>query len=350
MNWGQAKKLLRLAANRRVVPHGAPTVGPGTAAPAGDGEKGNGATTVASVVSPEREPRPPLELAPVPRAHSLCVASGKGGTGKSVVTASLAALLSLRGRTLIVDADMGVGNAHILQGVSPEHSFVDVAEGRLAVPEIVHTCRDGVDLVSAGSGVSRMAGLSSYEMHLIACGLERLEQSYEHLVVDSAAGVSEQTVAFAAACRCTLLVTTPDLTAMTDAYAFLKVLYARRPEARVLLVVNRVHSPEEGERAAERICGVSDRFLGRGPVWLGSLPEDPAVRTAGNQRSPVVLSDPHAKVSARLRRLCVRVVAELRRDEDPLTSSSGARRVAAPHGMGRQLVEDCGYSSKFVTR
>ncbi len=213
----------------------------------------------------------------------------------------------------------------------------------MAVPEIVQPCREGVDLLCAGSGVSRMAGLSSYEMHLIACGLEKLEQDYEYLVVDSAAGVSEQTISFAAACDCTLIVTTPDLTAMTDAYAFLKVLYAKNATARALLVVNRVHSPEEGQRAAERICSVSDRFLGQGPAWLGSLPEDSAVRHAGNHRTPVVVSEPHAPVSAQMRRLCVRIVSEVNRQ-----ASSGDGD--GPPGMGHQLVEDCGYSSKFAAR
>jgi flagellar biosynthesis protein FlhG len=380
MNWGQAKKLLRLAANRRAASvEGAAAearsfVGP--LRPASARDRDAGVDSTGPTPSPAEPPRgapvpdparangiearvgargeaeaagpaaPAARLEVAPRAASLCIASGKGGTGKSVVTASLGSLLAIRGRTLIVDADMGVGNAHILQGVSPELSFVDVAEGRNSVTEIVQGCRDGLDLLCAGSGVSRMAGLSSYEMHLIACGLEKLEQDYEYLVVDSAAGVSDQTIAFAAACDCTLVVTTPDLTAMTDAYAFLKVLYAKDPAAKALLVVNRVEAADEGQHAAERICSVSDRFLGHGPTWLGSLPDDTAVRHAGNHRSPVVVASPEADVSGALRRLCVRVVAEVARERE----NRPARTPERTRGMGLRLVEACGYSSKFVSR
>ncbi len=322
MHWGQARKLLRLAHRRTGHPRGPSAQEPRTTADRDD-------------VPPSSSVNGRSDAVPR-RARSLCIASGKGGTGKSVVTASLSALFGLRGRTLIVDADMGVGNAHILQGVSPELSFVDVVEGRTSVDDVLFPCSDAIDLLSGGSGVSRMAGLSSYEMHLIAAGLEKLERNYDYLVVDSAAGVSAQTVAFATACDCVLLVTTPDLTAMTDAYAFLKVLLGRNPRANVALIVNRVETQEEGQRVSERISGVCNRFLGRAPTLLGCLPDDPAVRRAGNHRRPVVTREPQALISGQLRRLCVRVLEELSREN--------------PVGMGSRLMTESGFSSRFVSQ
>jgi MinD-like ATPase involved in chromosome partitioning or flagellar assembly len=132
---------------------------------------------------------------------SLCIASGKGGTGKSVVTASLAALFAPRGRTLLVDADFGVGNAHILHDVAPRATCVDVVEGGLGVREALVACGKDLDLLAAGSGVPRMAELSSYELHVLASGLREVESSYRYVLVDSAAGVSHQTMAFARAVR-----------------------------------------------------------------------------------------------------------------------------------------------------
>src|SRR5262249_48122018 len=120
----------------------------------------------------------------VARAGSVCVASGKGGTGKSVVSASLADVFSRRGRALIVDAALGVGNAHILQAVTPELSFVDVVDGKRGVADIRVECRENLDLLGGGSGVSRMAGLSSWELHMLARGIEALEPDYAHLVLD----------------------------------------------------------------------------------------------------------------------------------------------------------------------
>ena len=327
MNWGQARKLLGLAHRRRL-----------------------------SAVSPnfEAEPRSngvqhfDARAAEPRRARSVCVASGKGGTGKSTVCASLARLWAERERTLVVDADLGVGNAHILQGVSPGSSFVDVVEGRRSVEEIVENCGAAIDLVSGGSGVSRMAGLSSYEMHLIASGLETLETDYERVVVDSAAGVSEQTIAFARASDRTLLVTTPDLTAMTDAYAFLKVLLGVDPAARVDLVVNRVEDEEEGRRTAERILSVAERFLGRAPRWIGSLPDDPAVRRAGNRRSAVIESEPDSRAG----RALIELFETLERDERDEADAADVKRAGEPReeGLGRRLVADCGFSRRFASR
>lgn len=302
MNWDQARKLLRLASRHS--------------------EEGRGGA--ASVLDVEVDP-----LADV-RASSLCIASGKGGTGKSVVSASLASLLSKRGRTLIVDADMGVGNAHILQNIAPEHSFVDVVEGRLAVRDIRVTCNPDLDLVAAGSGVSRMAGLSTYEMHLVACGLEQLELEYRHLLVDSAAGISNQTVAFAAASDIVLIVTTPDVTALTDAYAFLKVLLQRRPESQPLFVVNRTLSEEEGEHVAERMRGVARKFLGREPRYIGALPDDRAVVRSVHDRAPAVESESDSPFARALERLAVVLEAELER--------------VRPRGLGRSLLRSAGYT------
>jgi flagellar biosynthesis protein FlhG len=252
------------------------------------------------------------------RAASLCVASGKGGTGKSVVAASLACLLHGRGRTLLVDADMGVGNAHLMFDLSPPRSFVDVVAGRCGVGEARASCLPGLDLVGAGSGVSRMSSLSPYELHLIARGLQALDGEYAHLVVDSAAGISEQTVAFAAACDAVLLVTTPDVTAMTDAYAFLKVLWARRGDAHVLLLVNRVPAePGEGALVArhvgERIAQVSEKFLGRAPGLLCGLPEDPAVGRSLAARQPLVRAEPGAPATLALQAASVALCDELAR-------------------------------------
>jgi len=248
-------------------------------------------------------------------------------------------MISARGRTLIVDADMGVGNAHILQDVAPGSSFVDVVQGRVAVRDTVTACQPSLDLVCAGSGVSRMAGLSPYELHLIAHGLRELEREYEYLLVDSAAGISEQTVAFAAACDLVLVVTTPDSTAITDAYAFIKVLLAKRPGLAPLLIVNRVDEEAEdqehsGVRVFERLAQVCLKFLGTRPRWLGSLPEDRAVVRSVAARRPVVVHEPGAPCAVALQALCVPLLVALGREE------------AA--GLGRSLVRDLAYSPAQV--
>lgn len=318
MNWDQARNLLRLGRGRR----GEHPVG----APVG--------STVGSTVGSERSalrdlPRDPARRPrPQRAASSVCVVSGKGGTGKSLVTASLARLLATRGRTLVFDADLGCANAHILHDVHPERSFIDVVEGRLAVRDIVTPCGAGLDLLPGGSGFARLAGLTDYELHLVGKGLEELEGDYRYLVVDSAAGLSNQTVTFAAACDLVLLVTTPDVTAMTDAYAFLKVFVRKNPVAMPLLVVNRCTEREEAEHAARRISDVSRKFLGRDIACLGALPEDRAAFRCTQRRTPVTVGEPDGPLASALRDLERSVVQELARVP---ARGAGAELVRAVH-------------------
>jgi len=310
MNWEQARKLLHL--------HREDTAG----RPLGEGP----AAFPAAI--------PGGEEPPVARAGSLCVASGKGGTGKSVFTASIAARLSHGGRTLIVDADMGIGNAHILQGVAPERSFVELVAGTAAPREVVAPCAEGLDLIAAGSGVSRMAELSPFEMHRVAEALEQLETDYRFLVVDSAAGVSNQTVSFAAATDLVVVVTTPAVTAMTDAYAFIKVLLRSNPAADPLLVVNRAHSWEEARSVVDRMDTVCQRFLSRSPRWIGWVPDDDAVGRAVNARSAVVGYDPTAPAARALEHLSGVILQEFER--------------VAFAGLGRTLLRRVSYSPKLA--
>ncbi len=279
-------------------------------------------------------PRGHADELSVVRARSLCIASGKGGTGKSVLTASLGALFARAGRTLIVDADLGVGNAHILHDLCPEHSFVDVVEGRLSAREVLVHARPELDLVAAGSGVSRMAGLTNFELHLVGCALESLETDYSSVLVDSAAGISPQTISFAAASDLVLIVTTPDVTALTDAYAFLKVLLQRRPDCAPLFVVNRATSAEEGAAVAERLRSVSRKFLGREPRCLGWIPEDRAVVHSVAARQPLVIAEPGSPAAAALERLAQALQRELEGH--------------TPRGLGRQLLRTIASTPKIA--
>lgn len=272
--------------------------------------------------------RTPASTPAMRRAPSICVVSGKGGTGKTTLSASLAHLLARRRRTLLFDADLGVANAHILQDVTPEYTLVDVVEGRCAVRDVLVTVEEDLLLVGGGSGYSRMADLTAAELELVAAGLDELERDVDLLLVDSAAGLSAQTVTFATASDLVLLVTTPDLTAITDAYAFLKVFLRRRPDGDVLLVVNRARDERQATEAARRILDVSDKFLGRSPRWIATLPEDAAAFRSTQRRRPVVRAEPSSALARGLERLTAALEEELME----LTPRGFARGLVAGEG------------------
>jgi flagellar biosynthesis protein FlhG len=289
LNWDQARQLLRLGRSRRSGSSDSSVVDVGPEPPA----------LARFAVAHGERARPRAQQV----ASSVCVASGKGGTGKTLVVAALARELAAHARTLLLDADLGCANAHLLHDVHPERSLIDVVEGRLAVREIVTECGGNLALLPGGSGFARLAGLTDFELHVVARGLEELEPSFRYLCVDSAAGLSNQTVAFAAACDLVLLVTTPDVTAMTDAYAFLKVFVRQNPRAMPLLVVNRCTEQGEAEHVARRVSDVTRKFLGRDLVCLAALPEDRAAFRCTQRRMPVTVGEPHSPLAAALRAL-----------------------------------------------
>lgn len=269
------------------------------------------------------------------RCRSLCIASGKGGTGKSSITASIADLLRRKGNTLVLDADLGCANAHIFHDVHPEWSLADVIAGDRAVHEIVTPCASGLDLLPGGSGVGRLAGLREYELEMIGRGLAKVEAGYDYLLVDSAAGLSRQTVAFAAACDQTVLVTTPDVTAMTDAYAFLKV-FVRQCEAAgerralPLLVVNRATSAKEADEVGARLQNVTMKFLGQRLEVLGWLPDDRAVFRCTQRRTSVVAGEPESDLAQALEQVVEDVQDQL---QGRGGAGAGSRLVAMASGV-----------------
>ena len=268
------------------------------------------------------------------RARSLCVVSGKGGTGKSVTSASLARLFGECGPTLLFDADLGVGNAHILQGSAPKHTLGDVLGGTHSLESIVQNCDENLDLIAGGSGVARLAALSTPDLASLGDSLANLERDYSYVIADCGAGISETTLGFARASDSLLIVTTPDLTAMTDAYAFLKVLGEQGGDGQPMLLINRAMDEAEASAAAARIANVSRRFLGFAPEWIGWVPEDRSVFESVNQRQPVILHAPESAAATALRGIG-KVVQE---------------RVDAQHprGLGRRLAAGAAKSLRMA--
>jgi flagellar biosynthesis protein FlhG len=208
----------------------------------------------------------------------VCVTSGKGGTGKSVFTANLAVRLAQLGRTVtLLDADLGLANAHLLLDVSPTRNLLHLLYRDASLEEITVCAPSGVRLVSGGSGVHEIASLDRDSLFLIIRRLERLRRENDFLLVDTSAGIGPQTLMFLFASREIVLVTTRDLTSLTDGYAVIKTLCRRSRSFRVSVVVNRARSRAEARRAFERLRSATTRFLGIDLAFLGFLHEDPAV-------------------------------------------------------------------------
>jgi len=234
-----------------------------------------------------------------PCARVLCVASGKGGTGKSILASNLAVLRALRGeRVLLVDFDAGLANAHLLLGLAPQYDLSHVLQGQVRAEDALVPGPGGLKLLSGGVGRHILANPTRRELDRLFKALRPLEDQFDLIVIDHGAGVSYATVTHLAAATTLLLVTNHEVTALSDGYALYKRAHLANPAIRVGLVVNR--APDEGRAlsAWERFQSASQRFLGHAPELVGCVPYDLAVLRSVESRVPVTLLEPES-VAAR---------------------------------------------------
>lgn len=242
------------------------------------------------------------ELAAPPRAaRVLAVTSGKGGVGKSNVSVNLAcALCSLGRQVLLMDADLGLANADILLGTVPPFHLGHFVRGECGLEDLLHEVQGGVRLVAGGSGISELVDLPPARVESFVTGLRRLEALADFLILDTGAGLGAQVIPFLLAADEVILVSTPEPTAMADAYAIVKTLVRRSPGVVIKLLVNQVVRPAEGEEAALRLTATARRFLGAAVETLGCIPWDPEVGVAVRRQTPFVLGAPGAPASRAL--------------------------------------------------
>jgi flagellar biosynthesis protein FlhG len=233
-----------------------------------------------------------------PSARVLCVASGKGGTGKSILASNLAVLRAQRGeRVLLVDFDAGLANAHLLLGLAPQHDLSHVLQGQVRAEDALVCGPVGLKLLSGGVGRHILANPTRRELDRLFRALRPLEDRFDLIVIDHGAGVSYATVTHLAAATTLLVVTNHEVTALSDGYALYKRAHLANPAIHVGLVVNRAPDEARALSAWERFQGASRRFLGHAPELVGCVPYDLAVLRSVESRVPVTLLEPESSAS-----------------------------------------------------
>lgn len=231
---------------------------------------------------------PPAHEAPEGTAACV-IGSGKGGVGKSLLAGMLAAALARRGlRTLLVDGAQNQGNQHVLFGVRPVAPLESLLQGERAAHELLVPLTPMLDLLPADSGAEVLYGLGPIDRARLHQRVSRLWDDYEHVIVDGGPGL--ESVVRAAAIRAGRLtvVTTPDPTALSDAYALLKIVHLQVPSIHIGVMVNRGTADDDPQLVFDRLQLAASRFLGRELEDLGSVPESETLRSAARRPGTVL--------------------------------------------------------------
>lgn len=230
--------------------------------------------------------------------RTIAVTSGKGGVGKTNISANMGVALAQRGkRVVIFDADLGLANLDVILGTKAQFSLHDAIGGDKKLAEVVTHGPGGIQFIAGGSGIEALINLNSTQLERFLTELQEFAQFTDLMIFDTGAGIDDMVMTFLQASDETLLIITPDPASITDAYATAKVLFARKPEAVVRVVLNQVHDEAQARAVYGKINGIAQQFLGKHMIYGGQIRLDARAVQCIRKREPFVLGDPMAPAS-----------------------------------------------------
>lgn len=251
-----------------------------------------------------------------PRARILAVTSGKGGVGKTFLSANLAAALAQRGlRVLVLDADLGLANLDVVLNLHPKKTLHDVFTGEASLEQAVLPAPGGFSVLLAGSGLVEYSRLTPDVRDKLLAVIGEVTPRFDIVLLDTGAGISDVVLYTVSLADEVLIVATPEPTSMTDAYATIKVLATQQGRREVKLIVNQVPRSGDGRAVAGQLKQVIDRFvappLGSAVelTLIGDVPIDAGVRDAVKKRQLVVQSMPGTPAAQAIVALAARLTS-----------------------------------------
>jgi len=230
----------------------------------------------------------------------IAITSGKGGVGKTHLVVNLALALRKEGkRVAIFDADFGLANVDVFLGLTPPFHLGHVIEGIQPLKSIIVDGPEGIGIIPASSGIQELTEMgASQQAHLIG-ELSSVMELYDYILIDTAAGISNNVIRFLLVARRVIVVSAPEPTAIVDAYALMKVLFRKDENKEVYLVVNSVENESEAKDVYRQLAHVVERFLGQKIELLGFIPKDKRVPMSVRRQQPLMLTHPRTMVSRR---------------------------------------------------
>lgn len=250
------------------------------------------------------EPMNPLRI--------ITVASGKGGVGKSNLVANVAIAMQQKGkRVVVLDADFGFANIDVILNITARSSFIDIITYRKSIMDVLTEGPGGIKFISGAYDVYKLKDINEESMDHLINNFNLLSQIADVLIIDTGAGLQQSALPFIKISDDIIIITTPEPTAITDAYSLVKNISAKgivRENAQIHVVSNMVDSEEEAQEVYKRLCIVVTKFLGFKMNYLGSIPYDRNLRTSVVRQQPLIVRVPRSKSAVAIDHIAVRLM------------------------------------------
>lgn len=237
--------------------------------------------------------------------RTLSFTSGKGGVGKTTLVTNIATQLAAEGKkVLILDGDLGMANVDVMFGVKTTRSLYDVISGKHDLKEVIVEAAPNISVIPGGSGIYELCHISAYEKQALLSEVEKLEENYDFMLIDTAPGIDENVLYLNSAAQEINIILTPDPSSMTDAYALIKMLNQRKREEKFSVICNQVRNEAEAERLFQRLFDVASKFLYVSLEYRGFVPADANLRAATQRNQIISQVNRRAVSSVSFRDIC----------------------------------------------
>lgn len=238
---------------------------------------------------------------------ALAIASGKGGVGKTTFAVNLAILQSIDSNCLLLDADMGMANAHILLGLNPSLTIKDVIDGKNSIEEIISEGPESLKFISGGTGINELLNIEKEKKLNFVRKFETLSNSIDHLIVDVSAGAEETSLNIISASDKILVVLVNEPTSFMDAFTLIKTCNLEFGVTEFCVAVNMAFTEHQGKSVFEKFNKIVTKFYNVNITYVGSLLFQDKIKSSILKKEPVVLNKNNKNIKELFKNILAKV-------------------------------------------